>query len=59
MYMLLAKVVLVNRAIASQQQSLAYEPKRDFDAALQEAFGVDYATFEQEWQDWVIERYGS
>ncbi|MEM8530655.1 MAG: hypothetical protein AAGF95_07420 [Chloroflexota bacterium] len=37
----------------------AYEPKRDFDAALQEAFGVDYATFEQEWQDWVIERYGS
>lgn len=37
----------------------AYEPKHDFDAALQESFGVDYATFEYDWQNWVVERYGS
>lgn len=37
----------------------AYAPRRDFDAAWQEAFGVQYETFEQDWQTWVINRYGS
>ncbi|NOK60092.1 MAG: hypothetical protein GFH27_549291n285 [Chloroflexi bacterium AL-W] len=36
-----------------------YTPRRDFDAALQEVFGVQYETFEQDWQTWVINRYGS
>lgn len=32
---------------------------QDFDAALQQALGVDYATFDKEWRLWLQQNFGS
>jgi len=31
----------------------AHDKHQNYDEALQDAFGIDYATFDQEWRDWI------
>ncbi len=36
----------------------AYDKEQDYDRAFQQAFGVSFAQFEQEWRAWLKNQYG-